>query len=335
MPPTLYEGLFGYRGTLARAPLVGGPPRELAESVAESDWNPDGRQLAIVRTSTVGDARRTSIEFPIGHQIFEALDPNWLTHLRISPTGQYLAFIRHLTPGDDGGEVVVCDKMGKIIATAGPWMTAQGLAWRPDGREVWFTAARTGGIRTLHGVSLDGDQREMLSLPTSLTLQDIAADGRVLITSGQELGELRGRLKGATADQALSAYDWPVVPMLSRDGTLLVFLEGGEATRASGYTVFLRRAGDKYPVRLGPGEVLLRSRLTANRWQWRHRTANTSPSSPLEPVTRDCSRAIHSTILVLGSTGFLTPDGWCSPPSRRAINAQRSCSRSTGVPEKH
>ena len=37
-------------GTLARAELAGGAPRELASGVHGADWSPDGRELAIVRS---------------------------------------------------------------------------------------------------------------------------------------------------------------------------------------------------------------------------------------------------------------------------------------------
>src|SRR6185503_8888400 len=36
-------------GTLARVPMAGGMPREVAESVLTADWAPDGQSLAIIR----------------------------------------------------------------------------------------------------------------------------------------------------------------------------------------------------------------------------------------------------------------------------------------------
>ena len=35
-------------GTLARVPLAGGMPREIADSVVHADWMPNGTDLAIV-----------------------------------------------------------------------------------------------------------------------------------------------------------------------------------------------------------------------------------------------------------------------------------------------
>src|SRR5262249_19050740 len=45
------RNLFGVAGTgtLARVPLAGGTPREIAEDVRGADWAPDGHDLAVVR----------------------------------------------------------------------------------------------------------------------------------------------------------------------------------------------------------------------------------------------------------------------------------------------
>ncbi len=44
-------GTWVTMGTLARAPLVGGAPREILEHVQWADWAPDGSSLAVVRDS--------------------------------------------------------------------------------------------------------------------------------------------------------------------------------------------------------------------------------------------------------------------------------------------
>ena len=54
-------------GTLARASLSGGAPREVLESVQGADFSPDGASLAVLR---VVDGRNR-IEFPIGKPIYE------------------------------------------------------------------------------------------------------------------------------------------------------------------------------------------------------------------------------------------------------------------------
>src|SRR5205085_270732 len=49
-------------GTLARVPLAGGTPREIAEQVLQADWSPDGANL----TAIVGGNGTFRIESPIG-----------------------------------------------------------------------------------------------------------------------------------------------------------------------------------------------------------------------------------------------------------------------------
>ncbi len=55
------DGVVTY-GTLARAPITGGTPRELVENVKFADWSPDGADLAIVRRVD----GRDRLEYPIG-----------------------------------------------------------------------------------------------------------------------------------------------------------------------------------------------------------------------------------------------------------------------------
>ena len=49
-------------GTLARLPLSGGAPREVAENVLSADWSPDGSALAAVRLA----GGQTRLEYPFG-----------------------------------------------------------------------------------------------------------------------------------------------------------------------------------------------------------------------------------------------------------------------------
>jgi hypothetical protein len=171
----------------------------------------------------------------------------------VSPDGQHVAFVHHPFQGADDGELIVVDRAGKRIVTAPGWNTIQGTAWRPDGREVLFTAASEGGNRILRAVSLSGSQRVLLHLPSNSTIQDVAPDGRILLTTGDQLGELRGRLLGSDTEETIPTYDWPTFPTVSNSGALVVWGESGEAMRRSGYGTYLHRPGSRNPVRLGPG----------------------------------------------------------------------------------
>ena len=82
-------GTYTQVGTLARMPLNGGDPRAILEGVQWADWSPDGKNLAVVRD--VGGKNR--LEYPIGKVLRET--PGWISHPRISPDGELVAFIEH------------------------------------------------------------------------------------------------------------------------------------------------------------------------------------------------------------------------------------------------
>src|SRR5207249_10477638 len=54
-------------GTLARASLAGGAPRDALRSVQLADWAPDGTSLAVVRA----EATRNRLELPPGKLLYE------------------------------------------------------------------------------------------------------------------------------------------------------------------------------------------------------------------------------------------------------------------------
>ncbi len=193
-------GGFRRTGTLAQLSVAGGAaPREILKEVECADWGPDGKTLAIARAVPGG----MRIEYPIGKVVYET--SGWVGHLRVSPDGNSVAFIDHPTPNDDGGSVAAVDRAGKKRSLSMPFATAQGLAWSPDGSEVWFTAAEIGGNRSLY-VTRSGDVRLRVRVPGNLTLQDISREGRMLVNRDTQRNEIlsrgAGRHEGTRADLA-------------------------------------------------------------------------------------------------------------------------------------
>ena len=94
------------KGTLERGPLIGGAPREVLDNVISADWSPDGNRLAVARVEN-GKCR---LEYPIGKPLYETIGV--ITHLRISPQGDAIAFMDHPLEGDDRGSVMLLDLMG-------------------------------------------------------------------------------------------------------------------------------------------------------------------------------------------------------------------------------
>ena len=247
-------GTWVTMGTLARAPLAGGAPREILEQVQWADWAPDGNNLAVVRDL----GGRNRLEFPIGNPLYET--GGWIGHPRISPDGKLIAFLDHPNQGDDAGTLAIVDLKGNKKILTGEWYTAQGLAWSPDGKEIWFTASKSGTDRTLYAITLDGKQRMVLRLPGALMLLDIAKDGRILLMRASWRRELRGVISGDEKERDLSWLDYSYPAGLSDDGKTLLFDEegGGGALDYSksvglSYAVYLRKTEGSAAILLGEG----------------------------------------------------------------------------------
>ncbi len=238
---------FTRTGTLARTNATGGgAPREILDGVEFADWQPGGSDLAVVRT-VAGKAR---LEYPIGKTLYET--GGWIGSPRVAPAGDRVAFIDHPQAGDDGGSAAVVDRAGKKTTLTKPFGSAQGLAWSPDGREIWFTAAEI-GTRSLYAVSLSGKLRVVTGSTGSLTLQDIARDGRVLLIDEFRRLGLSALAPGQTKERDLSWLDWSRPSGLSRDGQTVMFYEAGEGGGA-GYSTYVRKTDGSPAVRLGEGQ---------------------------------------------------------------------------------
>ncbi len=247
-------GTWVNMGTLARAPLVGGAPREVLEHVQWADWSADGTALAVVRDF----GGRNRLEYPIGKSLYET--GGWIGHPRVSPKGDLIAFVDHPVQGDDSGSLAVVDLAGHKKTLSGEWFTIQGVAWSPNSQEVWFTASKSGVDRTLYAITLDGKERMVLRLPGAVMIFDIFKDGRVLLMRAS----WRRELIGMTADDAkqhdLSWLDYTYPADISGDGKTLLFDEEGgggslDYSKSGGlsYAVYIRKTDGSPAVLLGEG----------------------------------------------------------------------------------
>ena len=251
------DDAFLHVGTLAQLSIGADAPRDLLDNVEQADWTPDGSALAVVHAV----AGKSRLEYPIGKVLYETA--GWISHIRFSPKGDHLAFIDHPLRGDDGGTISVVDLNGKKSDLTERWASAFGLAWSPSGDEVWFTATATGFSRSLRGVSLSGKLRELLSAPGTLTLHDVGAGGRALISRDAMRSGAVGLAPGENKERDLSWQDWTVPSAISEDGKLMLFTEAGEAGGGE-YAVFIRDTNGGPAVRLGQGS----SRALSPDGQW-------------------------------------------------------------------
>ncbi len=233
------------RGTLARMP-AGGAPREMLEDVLEADWSPDGSQLAVV----LHKGGLTRVEFPVGRLLHETA--GWVSHARVSPKGDRVAFLDHPVQWDDRGHVTVVDLEGKKQVLTGEWGGAEGLAWAPGGGEVWFTASKAGEAQALYAVTLGKQERVVARAPVSLMIHDISRDGRVLVARGSETADFFALPPGELKERDVSWLDRGGVRDISADGRRFVFSQWGEGSGVN-YAVYTRETDGSPAVRLGDG----------------------------------------------------------------------------------
>jgi eukaryotic-like serine/threonine-protein kinase len=239
---------FTRTGRLAHMSIAGGAPREILDDVEWADWAPDGQSLAIAREAGV----RHRLEYPIGKVLFET--DGWIGHPRVSPKGDLVAFIDHPVVRDDGGSIAVVDRNGKKTKLTAVYESAQGLAWAPDGREIWFTAVEEGQNRAIHGVNLSGRDRLIGRIPGVSTIKDISNNGRVLMASDLVRMGILGRRAGDSKESELSWLDYSLVADISSDGGAILITEAG-AGGGPGYSAYLRKTDGSQAVRISGGSA--------------------------------------------------------------------------------
>ncbi len=244
--PRQFSTGYAATGILSQAPLSGSTSRELLEDVADAAWSQDGASMVVVRAPQW----RYRMEFPAGKVLYETT--GYISHPRVSPKGDAVAFLDHPVFGDDRGGVAIVDLAGKKKTLSEGWESAQGLAWSPSGKEIWFTATRAGSARSLYAVTPTGRERPVLTTPAGLLLQDISRDGRVLLIQSNARIGFFALLPGAARERDLSGLEWSWHPRLSPDEKSVVFTEQGEAG-GPGYSVYVRKLDGSAAVRLGEG----------------------------------------------------------------------------------
>jgi hypothetical protein len=228
-------------GTLARAPLAGGAPREIVENATGADWSPDGSALAV--THEVGDKYR--LEFPIGHVLYESAA--MLRWPRVCPKGDRISF----GEGGMGGTLSLVDLKGSKKAL--PDVSPPG-AWSPSGEEIW-TSTEERGVTRVRAVSLSGAKRDLVDLPGSFILHDVSHEGSLLMERPRIENHLMGLLSGDKEERDIEWLDLSHPADMSADGSRVLFTEmgaGGGPSRG----VYVMRSEDSQAVRLGDGTAL-------------------------------------------------------------------------------
>ena len=223
-------------GTLAVTALAGGAPRELYTDVVGADWSSDGTTMAIVRRAG-GGAR---LEFPVGTVIHEApliLPP------RISPDGRHVCFFGAY------GQAWVAERGGSARLLADQLGRGGRCAWTPDGREIWVDAGGGAMHMRIDALDLAGRRRTVGTYMGFVQIEDIAADGKVLISAGTLRFSAHGSRDGG--DKDLTVFDATRVYHLSADGRQVLLWDNSPGARNE--RVFLRNMTGTPPIPLGAG----------------------------------------------------------------------------------
>jgi hypothetical protein len=228
---------------LAEVPLLGGAaPREIRQGVEFADWAPDG-SMAVTIDAGIGDR----LEYPIGNTLYEINGP--IHMIRVSDDGALVAFYE---PQEKGLAIATIDKAKKKTTLTTGWRSLNGLAWSPDGGEIWFSGKGPEAGWGLYAVTRAGALRTLLRTPGAFYLHDVAHDGRVLASEEKPSIGIRYMAPGADREEDLSWLDASSLRDLSADGRTILFTENGEAS-ADGSSIYLRNGDGTPAVRLGSG----------------------------------------------------------------------------------
>ena len=244
----LNSRLFDWTGAgiLAQVPVLGGTPREIIDGVIRADCAPDGR-LAVWRRTEKGV---NQLEFPIGNVLYTS--PKNIYALRVSPKGDRVAI--NISTGGQNTDIMVfgLDGSKRTLTSGEVWV--RGMAWTPDGKEVWFSIPRVteGGVPSIYGVNQDGKERLVMRTPGWPWLLDISRDGTVLLGLTSYRGGISVPIDGSDQERDLSWLDASVLADISSDGKAILFTEWNEGVQYKA-TAYMRSTDGSPAVRLGEG----------------------------------------------------------------------------------
>ncbi len=233
-------------GTLARVPFGGGAPREVLEGVSGADWGPDGESLTVVRA--VGGKFR--LEYPIGKVLYETEKrPPMMP--RVSADGKLVAFFDFDVEVGDYALCVIGPNHPRQVLSRG-WRAIGALNWSPDNREVWFSGGQPGGDPALYAVTLSGTQRLVSQTGGMIVMQDVARDGRVLLTTVNSRLGIHYLPPSGAAPRDLAWLDSSLMYDLSNDAQSIVFVElsSGQGRNSA---IYMRKTDGSPAVQLGSG----------------------------------------------------------------------------------
>ena len=215
-----------------------------------ADWSPDGKALAVIHA--VGERYR--LEYPIGRVLYEPDPPVWLNDLSVSPDGTRVVFVEHPVTGDGRGGISIVGANEPRRSLASGFTAMDVPRWSPDGREVWFSASRAGGVpHQFLAVSLTGRERVIAEQAGPASVLDVSPSGRVLIRRQTLWVDTRARATGASQEVELPAADLSFLADLSDDGKQVLGTDTGVGGGPN-FSFYVQKTDGSAPVWLGEGD---------------------------------------------------------------------------------
>ncbi|HEX7549198.1 MAG TPA: serine/threonine-protein kinase, partial [Candidatus Methylomirabilis sp.] len=238
--PALDSGLF--EGTASVLPLAGGGAREVSRRASALDFSADGTDLCLVTGIN-------QLEWPQGEILVRSTSA--LSNPRIR--GAQAAFFRSTPQTNADGEICVVTRGGqpRSLAHYTGWT---GLAWGPDGREIWFSTF-DGNASRIQAVSLKGRTRLLAQYPGRLDLVDVDPTGRCLVIASSQQRQAFGRSPGAERDVDLTWLDAQAPLALRPDGSLVLLARAGDWSMADRVGLYLRPLNGGPAIHIGTGSV--------------------------------------------------------------------------------
>jgi len=233
----LTKDVAGEGGTLVRV-IEGAGPRPVIDKVTAAAWYPDGERFAVVRGGLV-------LEAPVGRPLVQNTT-GLLNLVRVSPKGDRIAFAEHPAREDNSGRVVIVDATGKRLVTSAHQTELVGVAWSPDGDEVWFS-----NKSTIYALDAAGKERVLLRGVGRLELLDVRANKLLVAPSDIRLKMFTGPRAGPMRE--IGWFDSSEVAAVSADGSTVAFIEAlGTGGTADSYGLYTRRT-DQPATLIGQG----------------------------------------------------------------------------------
>jgi DNA-binding winged helix-turn-helix (wHTH) protein/Tol biopolymer transport system component len=288
-------------GTLARVPLAGGAPREVATDVQEADWSPDGDRLALIRwNDTVIQA-----EYPAGRVLYKTPPPMWMSGIRVSPRGDQIAFLLHESARfDDRGRVLVLDSSGKIVRRSREFSSANGLSWRGD--EIVISASKGDTNNDIYAIDRNGGDRLIARGAGRFNLFDAASSGVLLASREDSRNGIIIRAPGEPTERELSWLDGSWVRDISADGRTILFDEEG-AGGGSTARVLTRTVDGAPATDLGPGNAVALS--PDGKWALARQRFAHPPRLVMIPTGAGQPRVVRTGNIEAAERVAWTPDG--------------------------